>query len=455
VKLEKSNKKKEEVMKKVFSAILAVSFLFAVGSVAFAQSAVDAVLNGLKITGSGDVTFLGYNRLNAVDNNVGKDHVEYRIELHFDKTFSNGSSAKLRLRGGSVDDGQYALGSFRGGLNDNAFGGYAKNGDNNNDRIIVKEVYFTQPFEAPVVGKSSIVVGKIGTPTSGNAVSGSIGSFFTDDATVPAAMGTSQNPYGVKVSINPVDLVTITYAYLDQDHGVYNDVDYTTYTTPYAGSDINSNNLTQGAYNTIEANFKPIANGNYRVGYWYSARRYNKISWAYDGDTKAWTDQSKERDTDFPNGAYISVDQVVIDNISVFGRYGKRLDSTTQKSQAGAGQDFQVGAKVGGSFWGRANDYIFFGFGMAWYLDNIQGESNKVITGLDNDGYPVYDELKPEQHFELNYSIGLSEGVSIIVFGQYVNDFATTEDAINDGGTKLWKVDANGYALGLRTAIKF
>jgi hypothetical protein len=441
-------------MKKVFSAILAVSFL-AVGSIAYAQSATD--LNGIKISGTGFITFLGDSQqiLTLVPKNggtsgetegVSHDQVEYRVELFFDKAFSDGSSARIRFRGGSQDTG-LSLGSFRGSVNDA--------GANFGDGIIIKEAFYTKPFNGlPFVGNSSIVVGKQGAPTSSNSGAAGIGSFFTDDATAQGAAGVDNNPYGIKIIINPVSLVSITYAYLTQNQA-------------------SNNNITEDAYNFIEANFNPIARGNYRIGYWYSAFRYPKNAWvarapedvdkSMEGTPLEYVHDNSE--TDFPNGILVSIDQVVVDNVTVFGRYGKRLDETKNggggatwdnsifSGPGKAGQDFQIGAKVGGAFWGRAKDYFFLGYGMAWYQDKEISEDNSVITGSKLEGTKlVYEtaELKPETHIELNYNYNINEAVNIIAFGQYVLDYA-----IKDKSNEYWKVDESGYALGLRIAINF
>jgi hypothetical protein len=458
-------------MKKVFSAILAVSFL-AVGSIAYAQSATD--LNGIKISGTGFVTFFGVDQkagklatkgseISVETEGNSKDQVNYRVELFFDKAFSDGSSARLRLRGGASDE-NLALGTFRGGVDDAQTSLFK-------EAIWIKELFYTKPFTGlPFVGNSSIVVGKTGAPTSSNSGAASIGSFFTDDATVQGAPGADQNPYGIKININPVSLVSITYAYMTQNHG---------------GSE---HNITEGAYNFIEANFKPIARGNYRVGFWYSATRFEKNAWVVREDA---TEDEKgtpleylhdNSETDFPNGILVSVDQVVVDNVTLFARYGKRLDETRNASRGAtdinwnykapdsntgasatgsifntpgnAGQDFQIGAKIGGAFWGRAKDYLFVAYGMAWYQDKVISYDNNVITGVDKDGKYETAELKPETHIELNYNYNINEAVNIIAFGQYALDYALSV-ATKTGNDRFWKVDESGYALGLRIAINF
>jgi hypothetical protein len=466
-------------MKKLVSAVLAVGFLFAVSIAAQAQvSATD--LNGIKISGTANVTFLGYqssynNKGVAsnweTDTTQSKEQAEYRIELYFDKTFSNGGSARLRLRGGASDAGTAALGQFRGNINDQNFAP--------NDQIFVKELYYTHPIPVSFLGKSTIRIGKMGTPTSGNAVGGlAIGSFFTDDATADGAQAVDQNPYGLQLDLNPISLVGITYAYLTQDH---------------SNTD---QNFSENSYHVIMLNFKPIANGNFRVGYWYSDKRY-PVAEIYSEETYPGSDQYRyyrndgqnERSlwTENPNGLFISIDQKIPNiDITPFVRYGQRMDRTVYGSGGYADgatgpatgsnaigkakQDIQIGAKIGGSFWGREKDHIFIAFGIAYYQTDAVSESsliagNKAIVGVDDtktgaDRY-ITEDIKPENHFEVNYSLSVNEGITIIPFVQYTWDIyrrgSTYRGQLGPDREKFTYsvVDASAYAAGIRTAIKF
>lgn len=479
-------------MKKLVSAVLAVGFLFALSIAAQAQvSATD--LNGIKISGTANVTFLGYqssynnkgvkkwdeeggrwfyNPGDPYDTDLAwqegawvddssryetdvtqsKEQAEFRIELFFDKTFSNGGSARLRLRGGANDNGTAALGQFRGAVNDQNFG----NGD---DQIFVKEIYYTQPFEFAVIGKSSIRIGKIGTPTSGNNVGSlSVGSFFTDDATADGAQAGDQNPYGLQLDLNPIPLLGITYAYLTQDHlGI-------------------EQNFSEGSYHVLILTFKPIAAGNWRFGYWYSDKRY-QVAELYSEETSPGSDEYRYYRNDGggdrslwkenPTGFFLSIDQKIPDlDVTPFARFGKRLDRTDYASKAG--QDLQIGAKIGGSFWGRDKDHVFIAFGIAWYQTDVINESNRIagnkaITGEKRRADGSFEEyitedIKPENHFEVNYSYTVNEGVSIIPFVQYVWDIYRRGGYIlrPDYVKRSYSVvDASGYAAGIRTQIKF
>jgi hypothetical protein len=451
-------------MKKLVLAATAVAFLFGASSFVSAQSATD--INGIKIYGTGNITFAGVARQYTIGTNVfadldqSSDQAEYRAELFFDKTFSNGSRAVLRLRGGANDTTPLTLGSIRGGVNDQNFGYGA-----NDDILVVKEIYFVQPIAIPVIGKAALTVGKFGALTSGNNGAASVGSFFTDDATAdgPAGAMGVQNPYGVKIDLDPIPLLTISYAYLSDERTV-NSVAPTSTTV---------NSLTEGGYNVAVLNFKnfvPTGAGNYRIGYWYSATR-NSVN-EYDNalndfDPTLPYDYSRDRRKsdsvggwmENAQGIFISVDQVVIENVTAFVRYGKRLDRTNYGLTGKAGQDFQIGGKVGGSFWGRAADSVFVGYGIAWYQDKVINSDNKIITGIDKEGNDIYESVKPEQHIEINYSLAINEGVSIIVFGQYAYDIlAYNTSATNvNGANETYKnrVDASGYAVGTRLAIKF
>jgi hypothetical protein len=471
-------------MKKVLSAVLALGFVFAVYSSAQAQSATD--LNGIKITGDVSLFFGGLgkdNHSNALGPSVyhgyvpgigiGTDEFQgtyiaqsqgmYQVNLNIIKTFENESSITIHLKGANDSVAPLKLGNFRPDVNDAA----GPNGGQ--DNFFVNEVFYTLPLDLPAVGKTVIVAGYTGAPGSDNNLASSMGSFFTGDPTVIGTQGASANPYGVKVSITPMPLFTFTYGYFNQ---YFNNAD----------PDKNTkNNLFEGAYNVAVLNITPIENGNYRIGYWESAHRAQQTRWnkttrnggingdVDGGDYTLWNEEDKiyerywrTQTTENPRGLFLSFDQMVGD-FGFFARYGKRLDNTMEGGPFAAGQVIQVGTKISGAMWGRDNDTVFLGYGIAWLQDDILTSGNYVYEVVeDSDGNEHHDskEIKPENHIEVNYSYSVLDGFRITPFFQYVWDIYTpvTSYTNNYDGTesiRSSKVDDFGYAGGVRLSFNF
>jgi hypothetical protein len=339
------------------------------------------------------------------------------------------------------------------------------------------------PFEAPAAGNVVLTVGKAGNPGSGNDVAASVGSFFTDDATVIGASG--HTPYGAKLDITPIDLFTFTYGYYVQD---------------LDGEDLRSNPLIEGNYHAAQINVKPIPGGNYRVGYWESTKAEIQTTWyisntqypdsfyGYNDDNSDWDDAAnysvynedengdgyidyyyRTNRKETPKGIVLSFDQIIFENLGFFARFGKRLDNTIAGGFSAAGQDFQVGTKIGGAFWGRDNDHFFIGFGMAWAQANILTKDNKVYAkyyAYDENENIAYkqdvQEIKPESHIEVNYAYSLASGITITPFAQYVWDIYTpvtryTASAEADSVTRYnaASVKDYGYAGGVKFTLNF
>jgi hypothetical protein len=289
--------------------------------------------------------------------------------LYLNKSFEDGGRAVLRLRGGDRDFGNLGLGIFRGAVNDQSFWQSP-----DHDAIIIRELYFTQPlFEKIVYFK----IGKMQPPTSSNNALNSVGSFFTDDATIQNVDGTLGS-YGIEVGATPIPLITLSYTYLGQD-------------TPVASN----SNITKGpfsyGYHTFLANFKPIAKGNYRVGFWASAiKRTSLDGRTFSGITNGVIDYDDDPDTekDGSSGIYISIDQVVADNFTLGVRFGQRLDKTAGLGASQPGMAWDLGGTISGKLWGRGLDSLFLGVGQATYQKDFYATAVYVPD--------------PELHLEVN-----------------------------------------------------
>jgi hypothetical protein len=461
-------------MKKVLSAVLALGFVFAVFSSAQAQSATD--LNGIKITGDVSLFFGGLGKNNKSElmgayyyaaplgNNfsefkgsyIAQSQGMYQANLNIIKTFENESSITIHLKAANDSVNSLGLGNFRPDVNDAA--GPGGNDKNTQDNAFVNEVFYTLPLDLPYVGKTVIVAGNTGAPGSDNNLGSSMGSFFTGDPTVLGTQGNTANPYGAKISITPIPLLTFTYGYFTQ---YFNDENKRI-----------MNNLFEGAYNVAVLNITPIENGNYRIGYWESAKKEDQTRWyktdtdpnsgydVYNTDKKTEEYYYRTSTRENPRGIFLSFDQM-IGNIGFFARYGKRLDSTLAGGPLPAGQVFQVGTKISGAMWGRDNDSLFFGYGMAWLQDDALSSGNYIYDTTWNKTSTKVDskQIKPENHIELNYSYSVRDVFRITPFVQYVWDIYTPPTSYtNINGKTSYrgaKVDDYGYAGGVRLSFNF
>jgi hypothetical protein len=173
----------------------------------------------------------------------------------------------------------------------------------------------------------------------------------------------------------------------------------------------------------------------------------------------------------FPQGVYGSFDQLIMENVGLFARVGHLIDD---KATVGtAGDDWQFGFNLGGGLWGRSDDSFFAGIGQAWYAPGT-GRSywqGQVSNWMDD----TVENIRPETHFEANYKIGISNGIKIVVYGQYVTDIVewtavdnyidkptptdddpnATTQVIDPRATSFKYHYSDGYAAGVRLALTF
>jgi hypothetical protein len=400
-------------MKKLLASLITAALVLAVGSIA-AKAAVD-LGSGFSLNGTGNIGFYAASqKLNSVDTESTADQASYRFELYLNKSFEDGGRAVLRLRGGDRDRGNLGLGNFRGAVNDQSFEASINNKAGteraaSHDLVQIRELYFIQPLFDKI---AYFKIGKMSPPTSSNNALNSVGSFFTDDATIQNLNGINGS-YGAEVGATPVPLVTLSYTFLGQDGFASNSNGINT------GKD-DSGPFTYG-YHTFLANFKPVPKGNYRVGFWASTIKTDVLD-------------STTGEEDGASGIYLSIDQVVADNFNLGLRFGQRLDKTYSMGESVAGMHWEIGGTVSGKLWNRAFDAFFLGVGQASYQKDIKG------VGVDNP--------EPELHLEVNYVFGFNDSFSLTPFFQYAGNINTTGSA----GNYEYQT---GMAYGLRTQIKF
>jgi hypothetical protein len=445
-------------MNRIFTTALVAMFILAASIPSFAQSAID--INGIKISASGGIGFIashekkgnadvtaGIGDLTA-DNlgytgNHDNDEVEYVISLQLQKTFSTNGTAFINIKGGGITgSAPLALGWFRSGVDDDS---YVK-------ELIITELHYTQPLG----DLWSIKVGKFGDAGSPNDVASSVGAYFLGDPTIPGPRSNWENPYGVQLDYSPIELLTIEYQYLTQAYTH----DYSSGVVTY--DQTNTFKITRTPYNVLFVNFKPIENGNYRIGYWRDTAKRQYLKYrqgTLEDGSSGYIQQGGGAE---PQGIFLSFDQQIIENLSAFLRGGYRLDETIGTGSGQAKTSWQIGAKVGGAFWGRVNDSIFIAIGQAQAPENIEFfgapelKSNGGAIGETQYGVD-YEKPKAETHFELNYSLNVNEQVSLVFFGQYVGDiYAARVETGEDGDVDLIHTQQDyGYAGGLKLVLAF
>jgi hypothetical protein len=399
-------------MKKLLAAVFSVALVLAVGSsVAKAQGSATDIL-GITVAADGNI-FIGVAKDDNNDDTTASG-ITYGANLAFTKILADQGKIVLKIRGGDGTAAIGSLGAFRGGINDN---NYSYGGAGLGDNVWLKEFYFVQPIADNLV---SVTFGKVGAVSSGVNGANSVGSFFTNDPTVDLVdrgSDNQQNPYSLKIAINPIPILTITYGYSTQEDP----------------NDASGNVFTQAAvfnngFNAFEVAFKGIEQGTIRAGFWFSNQKNaNYKEGAVDGDPAG------------AMGIWLNGDKVLADNFTVFARFGMRLDSTEYAAatfggqKAAAGMNIQAGTTISGALFGRSADKVFVGIGFANALNDLLGKD-----------YGVNDI-----HAEINYSYQVNDGIAIIPFFQFANTNVSVPST-------LPKPDPiSGMAAGVYTKIKF
>lgn len=325
---------------------------------------------GLIVELGATIVLQGTNKIND-GLKKGRHDATYSFDLGFGKEFSNGGIAFVHIEGGAGE-----------GLHGNGLIAYSQvNGDagNTGNHLEITELWYEQPLFDEMF---TVTFGKLNPAgyLDENEFANDETSQFLNSAFVNnAVIALPENSIGVRLTISPVDMVDFTYAYIAND---------------------SLNNFDANGFNAVQLNVKPIANGNYRIMYWSSNVEHKK-----------WNDANKIL------GAYgfgLSVDQEIIENIGVFGRFGWADPEVSENEMS-----WSVGAQIGGGIWSRENDAVGLAAGQIIpskkYVDFATEEA--IADGAD----PEYKYKKDaETQIEFYYSFAITENVSISPAAQYI-----------------------------------
>ncbi|MDR2426870.1 MAG: carbohydrate porin [Endomicrobium sp.] len=278
------------------------------------------------------------------------------VDLEFSKEFSNGGTAFLHLEG--------AIGE---GLNDKLSLYSPLNGDAGTTLSIfsIAEFWYEQ---ALFDNKLTITFGRL-DPTGyfdGNEVANDeteqfLTSMFVNNSTILFP----DYSLGLSVSYSPVEFLSLTYAYFNQDS-------------------IEFNNIDTAGFNIVEAGFKVGETGNYRLTYWLS-----------NVDSR---DESVF-------GFALSVDQQITESIALFARYGYKNPKIADDDNP-LSHTWSFGAGFNGSLWQRNDDAVGIAVGQ-----NLISKDYASINNRKEDA---------ETQAELYYKLALTENIALTPILQYV-----------------------------------
>ena len=161
--------------------------------------------------------------------------------------------------------------------------------------------------------------------------------------------------------------------------------------------------MDKNAFLIAEADIKPIFNelaGTYRL-----------YAWANKGDHTDANDPTKTEESG--SGFGISADQQIMNNVSIFGRYGMRNDDIAEYEFDKA---WSAGVAMGGSMWGRESDVIGVAYGRAMSADHYKS----TITNPADEG-----------HFEAYYRVTINDQLAVSPDIQVVTNAKGDEDFEN------------------------
>jgi hypothetical protein len=392
-------------MKKLLVSVFSVALVLVVGSSVVKAQGSAADILGITVEADGNI-FIGVSKPEDKKDTTYSG-ITYGTNLIFTKSFSDQSKVVLALRGGDNTANIESLGLFRGDINDNGYS-YGDIGDT----AWLKEFYFVQPIADNL---ASITLGKVEGLLSENEGVNSVGSFFTNDATVDNVdIGENQdNPYTLKIAVNPIPILSITYGYSTQKY-----LDANNFKDPFSNG-----------FNSFEIKYTGIEEGNYRVGFWFSNQK-----------NPNYKDGEEDGDRAGAMGIWFSGDQVLAKHFTVFARFGYRLDSTCYAFAAVhdtylivPGMNAQIGTTISGELFGRSADKVFVGIGLATALSAALPKDTNVT----------------DLHAEINYSYQVNDSIALIPFFQFANtsdNFPPTADTSSN---------IVGMAAGIYTNIKF
>jgi len=181
-----------------------------------------------------------------------------------------------------------------------------------------------------------------------------------------------------------------------------------------ADGDADGDNVFEDMFTIAEIDIMPVIagqQGNYRVYGWFNDSEHIRIT--------------GEGDTESNSGFGVSLDQGIINSLSIFGRYGMQDEDVAIISQY-----WSAGLQLSGSLWGRTDDT----FGIAY---------GSIIMGDNWEDFYESSLLNPgdEGHLEIFYGIAVNGNLNISPDIQWIKNASCRED--NDD---LW-------AFGVRAQL--
>ncbi|MDR2437094.1 MAG: carbohydrate porin [Endomicrobium sp.] len=199
------------------------------------------------------------------------------------------------------------------------------------------------------------------------------------------------------------------------------------------------NHIDANGINIVQAHFKPVIGGNYRLYVWGNNSMYYKFS-----------DPNSQSST---YGFGISASQALNDDFGIFTRCGYKdhsvggherdeNDNELHTFKLPLSVMWSVGAQIKGSKWSRENDVIGIAIGQIYGSSNAKG----IIKEYNNGNY----KDTAETQFELYYRFAINSHIALTSAFQY---FANPR-----GGNVLTGVQNAGknvLVYGIRTTFNF
>ncbi|MDR0822439.1 MAG: carbohydrate porin [Endomicrobium sp.] len=373
----------------VFTALIVVFMFLGARSAQGQTKNIESIIKGIEIIPLAVIRFQsGDPAIKPVkedDLSLGYENLGQRtavntiFDLGFSKTFEGGAVVFLNIEGSAnTQEGAGAIGIPVAAWDQLTWYTHT-NG--------VTELHLTQPF---LDDKISVRVGKfwVHTEISQNEAGGDFDSnIFNGDEIFLGKYGAY---YGAAVKVSPNEYIGIDAQYQ------VNDIDN-------IGWD----------YAAAELIFKlPIEGneGNYRIAYWQdNAYGLKKID--NNGNDKRAA----------ASGLVITIDQKIIEGISIFGRYGMPISETIGNGTVigyNAYTIFGLGFVFSGSLWARTDDSAGIGFGQIAHTGKAADWKFGSIGGSGNDD----KSYKSETHFELYYSYKASDAISFVPSIQFIQN---------------------------------
>lgn len=261
----------------------------------------------------------------------------------------------------------------------------------NNGVVQVRELWYEHKL---CCEKVAVTFGKIDPALhfDGNAVANNeVTQFLNSSFVNNTAIGFNEPNLGVMLAISPASWLTVSGGYFVSDSGKV------------------GMQFDRQLFGIAQANFTPFANGNYRLIAWSNTAE----------DTALLSGRPQEG-----YGFALSFDQQVVNNVTLFARYGWAQQEFFSVESAVSG-----GVLLGGNIWNRSDDKLGLAIGRTW---------------LSNDFSP--DAVKrAESNAELFYSVNITNTFTLTPSLQYIN----TPDLMGLEG------NFDAFMYGVRANVRF